>query len=97
MKSFNDVINEKKSLKKKWLETPEYSIDRTLFDYKNKFYGNKDEVTNEILYLMLIDVMDKLDKLEKYISDDSTDNDIMDKLDRIEEYIENAENNVIEY
>jgi hypothetical protein len=69
MKSFNEVINEEKNLKNKWLETPDYTIDRTLFDYKNKFYGNEHEITNEILYLMLIDIMDKLDKMEKSLRD----------------------------
>jgi len=67
MKSFDEVINEK-NLKNKWLETPDYEIKRDLIDYQNKFYGTEHEITNEILYLMLIDVMGKLDKIENQVS-----------------------------
>lgn len=68
MKSFKEIINEKESLRDKWIETPEYKLKRKLRnDYQYKFYGNKQEITNEVLFMMLMDIMDKLDEIENHI------------------------------
>jgi len=70
MKNFDEFkLNERDSLKTKWIETPEYELKRKLRkDYQYKFYGNKQKITNEVLYMMMMDVIERLDQIERTIS-----------------------------
>jgi hypothetical protein len=98
MKSFKEIINERKSLKTKWVETPDYTAKRMLNDYKYKFYETDHEISNEILYLMLIDIMDKLDEIEDHIL--KKEDTILKKEDNIlkkeDDFLTNQEDILIE-